>query len=274
MPIKLQVTDVSVDADIVQAVEPTITDGDVPKFVPVSDTEVAPDADEGEIEVICGVDAVEYVKVPDVDCPQELITRLLDSSDPTGVTHLMAPGETDRIEQDPPPMVTVVKPEVSQNPLPIISISCPPHVEPEDGEIESMAILLLNRPAFDKAFPCPSILIMILYSPAGNDGGMNVKEVELMEVITAWNVPSVRRAISIKADSLSDLLCLKNSLSSENSSSKRLLSMSLHFVASVMHISINNSASSSASSSSSSSQSSGSSLFLRSNEDGKNETSS
>ena len=87
MPIKLQVTDVSEDADNVQAVEPTNTDGDVPKFIPDSDTEVAPDADEGEIENICGVDAVEYVKVPDVDCPQELITRLLDPSDPTGVTH-------------------------------------------------------------------------------------------------------------------------------------------------------------------------------------------
>ena len=169
---------------------------------------------------------------------------MLEPSLPAGVTQEIEDGETEFTAQVSPPIVTVVEPGVSQNPLPVIVMACPPHSDPVSGVTESIAMVLVRRPVLETAFPCPSTFIMISYSPAGRAGGKKVIEVESTDTTSAWYVPSVRRAISSNSASLADLL---NRLLEENIS----FSISLHFSTCVLQIASKSSWSSFAESSSS-----------------------
>ena len=167
--------------------------------------------------------------------------RLLEPSEPAGVIQEIKLGETETTAQLFPPIVTVVDPADSQKPLPVMLIVWPPHTDPKLGETELIAILLVRRPIFDTALPCPSTFTITSYSPAGKAGGKKEIDVEEIDVTSAWNVPSVRSAISINSVASADLFTL---LPLTLTTSKREFSISLHFNASTIQIAISTSSSS------------------------------
>jgi hypothetical protein len=70
----------------------------------------------------------------------------------------MEPGLTEETEQSAPPTETVVAPLVSQNPLPVTTMVCPPWTDPVSGVTEEMAMLLVRLPRELTALPWPSTL--------------------------------------------------------------------------------------------------------------------
>ena len=96
-----------------QLVFPTITEGELPKFVPVMSNEVAPDAEAGVTELTPGEEAAAKENKEEEACDLQEVTRMDgDPSVPAGVMHWIISGTATRILHGWPPISTVVDPAV------------------------------------------------------------------------------------------------------------------------------------------------------------------